>query len=786
MPSSSDRRVRHAIVAVALLVVLVFGSAGLAPLPRRLHAAPSPVLAWRDGTTAHVTLAPDERWRVAVQLDRLDPAYVGALTSLEDSRFWWHPGVDPLAVLRAAWGNLTQGRVVSGASTLTMQLVRVLEPRPRTLPAKLVEVHRALTLELRLSKREILEAYLTFAPYGRNVEGVEAAAWAYFGHSADALAPDEIAVLLAVPQAPSARYPTPEHHERLRDARDDIARRLVAVGTLPLGEAPAELVLDAIDRAPVPTTLRPFPRHAPHVAAWWPGPRAAHTRTSLDRGTQEFAERALQRYLPTRRAQGIEDAVVLVADARDGTMLAAVGGADFWSEREGAQIPAFAVPRSPGSALKPWLYALAIDAGQHLPEHLVPDIPVRYGAYQPTNFDDGFEGIVQLEQALSRSLNIPFIRMLGEYGVERFLGTLAQAGVSSLDPSPGAYGLSAVVGGIELTPVELLGLYTVFAQRGGARPLSWTPREAAPATPLLSPGATWLTTRALRLRDRPDFPRRRDVSALPPQIAWKTGTSFGHRDAWAVGYTDDLVALVWMGNLDQRPSKHLVGSEASAEVLFDLLEALVPRAEAAPDPPPDDLEPVQVCALSGHLPGPACTRTTGALALTRAVPPERCPFHVQVEIDPALGLAVSPACRGARPTELRNYLRWPASVQRWLADARYLAPPAPAWAPGCMPSDRGAGPRIVHPPPGHITLLLPSRAPSEQEIPFEADTFQADGELSWFLDGQFLGRGPASERVWWTPRPGPHELVVVDTRGRSARRAFEVRGDTAGLTAPPR
>jgi penicillin-binding protein 1C len=782
MRSSCSRRLA---LAALLAVVAWVGSAALAPLPARLGEQPSPVLAWRDGTTAHVGLAPDERWRVAVDLDRLDPAYPTALLALEDARFWWHPGVDPLAVLRAAWTNLSSGRVVSGASTLTMQLVRVLEPRPRTVSAKLIEVHRALSLELWLSKRQILEAYLSFAPYGRNVEGVESASWTYFGHSPEALSPDEIAVLLAVPQAPTSRYPTPGHAEVLRAARDEVASRLLAANALRLDEASPEQVLDAVRRSAVPTHLRPPPRDVPHVAAWWVSQRAqAREVSSLDRGLQAVSEAVLERYVERRRLQGIHDATILVADARDGSLRAAIGGTDFWSGRRGAQIAAFDVPRSPGSTLKPWLYALTIDAGLALPEHLVPDIPLRYGAYSPTNFDDTFAGVVRLEDALSRSLNVPFIPLLAEIGIEPFLGSLAQAGVSSLDNTPGHYGLSAIVGGLELTPLELLGLYTTLARDGRYVPLTWRPREEQrEGVPLLSEGGSWLTRRALRLRDRPDFPARKDVARLPREIAWKTGTSFGHRDAWAVGFNDQVVALVWMGNLDQTPSKHLVGSEASAEILFDLLEAIAPRrADSPDDPPPADLVEIEVCALSGHLPGPACARTERVFARQAGVPPETCPFHVRVEVDLLTGLAVSASCRGDRQTEERSFLQWPASVRRWLNDRRFQSPERPAWAPGCAPTDRGTAPRILHPPEGHVVLLLPTRSPSDQEIPLEADTDQIDGDLSWFLDGTFLGTLPVKERLWWTPVPGSHELVVVDAVGRSSHRSFEVRSGLARLT----
>jgi len=785
LPRVTKRR-----LAFGLLFLLALAGAGWAaawwvPLPERLTAPHSVVIEYRDGTPVHVFLAPDERWRILTRSQDIDPAYLRALFALEDKRFAWHPGVDPLAVARAVFSNVTKGRRVSGASTLTMQLVRVLEPRPRTLLSKLIESFRAVQLELRLSKEDILAAYLQFVPYGRNVEGVEAASLAYFGHRATHLSPAEIATLLAVPQNPNRRFPTPGNAARLKAARDEVARRLLEDMALPLGPAEAqaspEAVLAEVRNTPVPRELMPFPRGAPHAAMWLrtQRPELSRLRTTLDAGTQRLAERLMRDAAGDLAAKGIHNGVAVVVDHQQAEVLALVGSFDFFDVRHGGQIIGFDTPRSPGSALKPLLYAMGVDRGVVLPEHLVADIPESYGGYAPRNFDGRFMGLVRMEYALSQSLNLPFVNLLKQLGVERFLGTLRVAGVDSLSPDPGYYGLSAAVGGLELTPLELAGVYVALAEDGRSRPLKMLEDGGPPAEPreIFSSGAAWLTRRSLSLRDRPDFPARRQLTGMPAQVHWKTGTSFGHRDAWAAGSGPRHTAVVWLGNFDNTPSVHLVGSDAAGPLLFDLLEAVGPRGRASVQEdsvPPHDLALVEVCTYSGHLPTDACKERKAVYARRSAVPTRTCPYHQWVEVDVRTGLAVSPVCRAGREVESRVYLAWPSGIRRWLTEQHRSLPMPPTFAPGCEPGGASHAPEILSPAEGQVALLIPGVSADQQEVPLEAEAAH-DRELTWFVNGKFLGRARADERLWWTPAVGTHEILVTDDRGLTSRRVLIVR-----------
>jgi penicillin-binding protein 1C len=773
------RRALVALSAVAVAGVAVWAAAWTVPLPDRLETPGSAMVLYRDGLPAHVELSPDEKWRIPVAVEEVDPDYVEALVRLEDKRFYMHAGVDPIAVGRAVVQNARSREVVSGASTLTMQLARLVEPRPRTLQSKVVEAARAVQFEVRLSKDEILAAYLTFVPYGRNVEGIEAASWAYFGHSAAELDPVEIATLLAVPQNPNARYPAPDNAVRLRAARDEIADRLLAVGALPTGsdEAPLseEEVLAQVKAAPVPDRLRPVPRGILHAAGWLREGRGTPPRleTTLDRGVQALAERVLANHQEEARLEGIHNASVVVVDHRTAEIRALVGSFDFWDAEHGGQIVGFDNPRSPGSTLKPFIYARAIDRGIILPEHLRPDIPVRYGTYAPENYDGRFAGVVRMEEALSRSLNVPFVNLLQDVEVEPFLADLRAMGARHLESTPGHYGLSAAAGGIELTPLEMAALFTTLAEDGRYRPLTAVPLPRDERQ-VLSKGAVWLTRRALMLKDRPDFPSRRELSSAPRRIHWKTGTSFGHRDAWAIGSGERYTVVVWMGNFDNTGSIHLVGSEAAGPVLFDLLEGLDDGARGPARLPPADLIEVEVCALSGHLPTEACPRRSTALALVHQVPTEQCPYHHAVEVDVATGQAVTPLCREGRETRVDSYVLWPSAVRRWLDDRSRWQPSRPPLAPGCEPVAHTEPPRILSPSREETVVLLPGVAASDQEVPLEAESALADASLSWFVDGEWVGSASADERLWWTPEPGVHEVVVLDARGLSSRVEVEV------------
>jgi penicillin-binding protein 1C len=764
-----------ALTALNALLLAGIALAFAMPLPDRT-TVPSVVVEYRDGRPAFVFLSPDDKWRLPVELDRIDPKLVEALVALEDKRFWRHDGVDGIAIARAAVTNAAAGRRVSGGSTLTMQLARLLEPRPRTIRSKLIDMFRAVQLDLRLTKREILEAYLARTPYGGNVEGIESAAWSYFGHGARHLTPIEIATLLAVPQGPTRYAPRPANVVRLRARRDAILGKLVRAGVFAGADAASALEEAAV--VPPPERLRRMPREAPHAAFLLRARHRGETRirSTLDAGTQALVEREVTLRAPELKSKGIHGGAVVVADHRTREVVALAGSLDFADTAHGGQIAMFARPRSPGSTLKPFLYALAIERGMALPGYLVADVPTQYGTYRPRNFDGDYAGLVTLRDSLARSLNLPFVDLLQQYGVERFLGELGRMGVALSRLSPGEYGLSLIAGGIELTPLELAGMYATLAEGGVHRPLRLEAADPAGAqTSVFGPGAAWLTRRALSTRDRPDFPRRRDIAGIPAEIHWKTGTSFGLRDAWAIGSGPRYTAVVWTGNADNSSSAELVGSEASGPLLFDILEGLADRTRApSPQPPPAELVRVEVCAFSGHIASEACPERTTAFAPVHAVPTTPDPYLQVYDVDRATGRAVLPACRvPGRAYDRRAFVVLPSAVTAWLAERNRAVPDPPLFAEGCAPDTNTAAPSMLTPAEGQVVTLIRGMPAEQQRIPLAASARTA--RVSWFVDGEHLGTSPSSERLHWTPSPGRHEIVVTDEAGRKARRTLDVK-----------
>jgi penicillin-binding protein 1C len=774
----------------ALWVVTVINAGWLAlvvaafavPLPAR-GSDWSVAVEYRDGRPAYVFLSRDDKWRLPVALGDVDPAFVAALVALEDKRFWRHDGVDPLAIVRAAATDVIHRRRVSGGSTLTMQLARLLEPRARTLPNKLADMFRAVQLDLRLAKREILAEYLSRTPYGGNVEGVESAAWSYFGHGARHLTPLEIATLLAVPQGPTRYAPRPGNVARLRARRDEILRKLIDAGVVPAVDA--EVATAEAAATPPPDHLRRMPREAAHAAVslkkHHPGER--HIRSTLEAGAQALAEREVLLRRAELHGKGIYGGAIVVVDHRTRDVVALVGSLDFLDARHGGQIAMFERPRSPGSTLKPFVYALAIDRGIVLPEYLVADVPSQYGTYRPRNFDGDWAGLVTLRDALSRSLNLPFVDLLDRLGVESFVSELGRMGVAQVRSSPGQYGLSMIVGGIELTPLELAAMYATLAEDGVYRPLRLVAGDrVGSAQPLFGAGAAWLTRQDLALKDRPDFPRRRDVAGVPPAIHWKTGTSFGFRDAWAVGSGPAYTAVVWTGNVDNKPSAELVGSEAAGPLLFDVLEGLANRAPATVPQPPEDLTSVEVCTYSGHLAGDACTDRVTVRAPIHAVPTAPCPYHQAYDVDHATGRAVLPACRKpGRSYDRKSFVVLPSAVVAWLTGRHRAVPEPPVFDDGCATevtsAVTSAPPVMVTPGEGQIVTLIPGVPAGHQLVPLTASTHAA--RLTWFVDGAVVRTAPSDERVYWTPAAGKHEIVVTDEAGRKARRVLVVERGAA-------
>jgi len=517
----------------------------------------------------------DGRWRLPVDTSDVDPRYLAMLKAYEDARFDRHSGIDLLALLRAAAQIVDNGRIVSGGSTLTMQVARLLEPRDeRTLPAKLRQMVRALQLEQHFSKDEILRLYLMLAPYGGNLEGVRAASLSYFGREPKRLSFSEAALLVALPQSPEVRRPDRFAHAALA-ARNRVLDRARDRGVLSATEA------EAAKTSPVPTARRSFPVLAPHAAE-------AAAADRRDRSTQRLTiDARLQASLEQLARERIDrfdprlSVAILVLDNATGEVRAQVGSPDYWNKGRAGAIDMTLAVRSPGSALKPLIYALAFESGLAHPETLLDDRPSRYGSYQPENFDLAFQGTVTARKALQLSLNVPAVELLNELGPARLLARLKETGIAIALPKEAAPGLAVGLGGLGITLTDLTRLYAGLA-RGGEMPglVRYADGGTAPAQPLrvVDPVSAWYVFDILRGAPPPD-------NALAGRIAFKTGTSYGYRDAWAVGYDRHFTIGVWVGRPDGTAVPGLIGRHVAAPILFDAYGRIGAEPEPLPMPP---------------------------------------------------------------------------------------------------------------------------------------------------------------------------------------------------------
>ncbi|MGE0238344.1 MAG: penicillin-binding protein 1C [Parvibaculaceae bacterium] len=577
----------HALCAVLFTTILVVNAGGLAlseamkrlgPPPLGEKLSYSPLVVDRDGKLLRPFTTQDGYWRLPARPSEVDRRFIAMLIAYEDKRFYAHHGVDPVAMLRAVGQAAWNGRVVSGGSTITMQVARLLEPRPeRTLEAKLAEMIRAVQLESRLSKEDILALYLALAPYGGNIEGTRAAALAYFGKEPARLSTAEAALLVALPQAPETRRPD-RFPQAARAARDRALALLARKGVINDDQAKAAKL------EPAPAARKLFPLFAAHVAERLvKRNRGPHQKanlvetTTISRPLQEQLE-ALARERAMTLGGGVSVAIVAVDNAT-AEVRAHVGGVGYFDKARAGQIDLAQALRSPGSTLKPFIYGLAFEDGLAHPETLVDDRPIRFGLYKPENFDEAFQGTVTMRRALQQSLNVPAVMLLNALGPNRLIARMKNAGAAPQLPADAAPGLAVGLGGAGVKLTDLATLYLALARDGEALPLVWRSQDrslAAPPRRLFDKVAAWQVADVLIDAPAPQ-------NALPGKIAYKTGTSYGYRDAWAVGFDGADTVAVWVGRPDNEPVSDLIGRTAAAPILFDAFARI--GAKRTPLPP---------------------------------------------------------------------------------------------------------------------------------------------------------------------------------------------------------
>jgi penicillin-binding protein 1C len=723
-------------IVVVLLVVLwlTIPRAGL----YREDISWSPVLRDRDGQVLHFGLAADERYRIRLPLADVSPKMVEATLAYEDERFHSHGGVDPVAMLRALMGQL-QGVSRGGGSTITMQYARLrFGLSTRTLTGKCIQILRAVQLEKYYTKEQILEAYLNTAPYGGNVEGVAAASLRWCGKEAGALDWSESVALVMVPQRPTARRPRAD----VEETSDTMAarRRLLQK----LGHADAMLAEYRWEALPVP-------REVPHLALRL---RGVTETSTIDRAVQRVVEETVRDYLLRVEEKGVGNAAVMVVDAPTREVRAYLGSGGFFDERIEGQIDACRAKRSPGSLYKTFLYGLAIDQGLIHPNTLLADAPMRFRDYNPENYERDFLGPVKAGEALYRSRNLPALALMQQLKGRGLYDFLLDSGVR-IDHGAGHYGLALALGAAAATPEEMAMLYAALVDDGISRPLVYqkeAPARSSAKRPLLSAGSRWL------LRHMLADTRQRDPF-LEPTVSYKTGTSQGFRDAWAIGVSGCSVIVVWIGNFDASPNPAFKGRSMAAPLMAELFQR-TRLAQPLPEPP-SSVKHIDLCAVSGMMPCGHCQHRAKGWFLADVSPIKPCDLHRLVWVDSRTGLRVAPRdddphikaqiCEFWSP-EFLELFRLAGLPRRSIPESVEVM------------AQSNEAPQITSPIEGHVYQIGNGLA----GLICRAKASAGASRLYWFGNGAFLGSTAPSEAYVWQDADGSCVLHVMDDRGLSA------------------
>jgi len=760
---------------VIILTVISLGFLlvpALWPLNRERLAKPlSQAVYDRNGQLLRAFLSADDKWRMPCRLDQVSPYLKQALITVEDRFFYYHPGINPWSLVRAAYLNLKNRRIVSGGSTITMQVARMMEHRERTLLSKAAEIFCALKLELCYSKDEILRLYFDMAPYGGNLEGVEAACYYYFQKSPAQISLGQAALLVAVPNSPERLNPQ-KYPRRAKEKRDQVLDYLLKRGVIT-----EEEYLGAVEeKIAIGNPAMPFA--APHFTDMMHGryPQEVRLSTTLDREIQGKCEEILRDHLGKWRSRGISNGAVVVLENRTNSLRALVGSYDFFDQVHSGQVNGATSPRSPGSTLKPLLYAYGMDRGMVTPSAMLYDVPVNYAGYVAENYDGQYHGVVSVREALVRSLNVPAALLLAEVGVREFITFLQEGGISTFDPGQTSYGLSLILGGCEVRLIELTNFYSALANGGNFREIRCLEDEPVEqGREILSPGASYIVTELLAEVVRPDLPAYWEFSLHRPKVAWKTGTSYGHRDAWSIGYTRGFTVGVWTGNFDGREARELVGAQVAGPILFDLLNALSGKEERKWFTRPYSVSTREVCAKSGMVPNEDCQHKVVELYLPGISPHGICNIHQAFYVDDQTGYRLCRSDLEERTHRRKVFEVWPPEVATWMKRNGYPLDEIPPLMPASRNMMAGQGPIIRSPDQTCEYRLRRVVSHEYQKILLDASVDNSVNKIFWFLDGKMIWSGHPEEKAFILPETGEHLLVCQDDCGRSTSMKLVIR-----------
>jgi len=743
------------IVVLSLFALFVLLNL-LFPLPDKIEY--SPLVTDNKGELINAYLTKDQKWRMKTELDEISPLLRKTIIAKEDKYFYSHPGVNPLAITRAFFKNLFRMKRTSGASTITMQVARALEPGKRNIRSKIRESFRAFQLEWKYDKDEILQLYLNLVPYGGNIEGVKAASFLYFKKNPDHLSLAEITALSIIPNRPSSLV-IGKNNDLVVTERNRWLQKFADEKVFSIKE-----IEDALAE-PLTATRGVVPHYIPHLAYKLKKQGSLLIKTTIDLNTQLKTEKIVEDYVRAQRLRNIKNAAVVIIDNKTQQVISYVGSSNFSDTTDGGQVNGANAVRQPGSTLKPLLYAMCFDEGLLTPKTIMTDVPVNYEGYAPENYDKKFNGYISTEYALEHSLNIPAVKSLKLLGHDKLIQRLSLCNFKQVQKDQRKLGLSMILGGCGTTLEELTCLFAAFANNGVYIAPSYLQGDTIRQKKVvISPAANYLLNEILSRVNRPDFPLNWSATEKMPKIAWKTGTSYGRRDAWSIGYNKNYTIGIWVGNFSGVGVADLSGSNIATPLLFKIFNTVDYDNDKEWFSQPADCDIRQVCSETGLIPSEHCTGLATDYFIPLISSTKVCDNRQEIMISPDEKMAYCKSCAPATGYKKKWYKITEPDMQAWYDENGMVYQKIPGHNPDCELIFKGNAPVIISPSNGTEYLI---NKKDREPLQLVCKTANDVSKVYWYIDNKFYKSCNAGDKQFFIPDEGPVKISCTDDKGRN-------------------
>jgi penicillin-binding protein 1C len=747
------KRLGIAIVALFLLFLLLNW---FFPLPDKVEY--STIVTDNKGEVINAYLTSDQKWRMKTELDEISPLLRKTIIAKEDKYFYSHPGINPFAVTRAFFKNIFRMKRTSGASTITMQVARALEPKKRNIINKMIEMFRAFQLEWRYSKDEILQMYLNLVPYGGNIEGVKSASQLYFKKNPDHLSLAEITALSIIPNRPSSLV-MGKNNDRIIEERNRWLKKFASDKVFTEKE-----IEDALAE-PLTATRGVVPHYIPHLSYKLKKHGGDFIHTNIDLNTQLKTEKLVEDYVRAQRLRNIKNAAIVIIDNKTHKVITYVGSSGFKDTTDGGQVNGANAVRQPGSTLKPLLYAMCFDEGVLTPKTVLSDVAINYQGYAPENYDEKFNGYVTTEYSLEHSLNIPAVKSLRLLGHEKLIRKLVLCNFKQIQKDQRKLGLSMILGGCGTTLEEMTGLFSSFANNGNYVFPSYTQSDTNHhKINVISPAANYMINEILSKVNRPDFPLNWTATERMPKIAWKTGTSYGRRDAWSIGYNKNYTIGVWVGNFSGIGVADLSGANVATPLLFKIFNTIDYDSDEEWFTQPEDCDIRQVCSETGLIPSEHCTNLTTDYFIPLISSTQSCNNRQEIMTSPDEKISYCKSCAPETGYKKKWYKIIEPDMQSWFEDNRIAYQKIPGHNPDCELIFKGNAPFITSPVNG-TEYLINKKSPEPLQL--VCKTANDVSKVYWYINNKFHKTSNTGEKQFFVPEEGPVKISCTDDKGRN-------------------